>query len=291
MRVSKFSAMTTKYLKEYVMIIARKPIILLTAVLAAILLVAAAGCTFSGVGNTDKKLEVALLTAEELDYFNGDAFFNGEPVNIRNQFLSSLYDTPKKIDLFQLFYCGSGESEIPTEAETAAVIEKNGWDVVPDCACEKISRANMDAVLTEYMGLTLADTGKTGLESFTYLAEYDAYYCYHGDTNYRGEITFSGGEREGDSIRLFYNDTFMGDGEKVLTLREMAGDYLFISNLSEGVASREEIIRALVKTSLDIQYEHKAVDLDLVYTKKFYENFPDYYDKDNLAPCKITNCG
>ena len=218
--------------------IAKKPKMLLPTLLVAILLVGLmAGCTFTGASNTNKKAEITPLTAEELNYFNGDEFFNGENMNIRNQFLSSLYDAPDKINLFELFYCGSGQEVYPTEAEKAAVIAQNGWDVAPDCACEKISRADMDAVLTKYTGLTLADTGKIGLEKFTYLKEYDAYYYYHGDTNYRGEITFSSGEREGDIIRLFYNDTFMADGDKVLTLREKDGGYLFVSNQKTGAAA------------------------------------------------------
>ena len=217
--------------------IVRKPRMLLSTLYIAILLVGAASCTFSGGGSTDKKSEVKPLTTAELDYFNGDAFFNGEYLNIRNQFLSSLYDVPQKIDLFQLFYCGSGQKEDITEVEKAAVIAKNSWDVAPDCACEKISHDNMDAVLTKYLGLTLYDTGKIGLEKFTYLEEYDAYYYYHGDSNYRGNITFTNGERDGDIIRLFYNDTFMAGGDKVLTLREKNGEYLFVSNFAE-VASR-----------------------------------------------------
>jgi hypothetical protein len=174
--------------------------------------------------------EITPLTSKELNYFNGNEFFNGETMNIRNQFLSSLYDTPAKIDLQQLFYCGSGQPEIPTEAEITALIAYNGWGAETACPLYKLSRANMDAVLLKYTGLTLEDTEKTGLNDFTYLKEYDAYYYYHGDTNYRGNITFSSGEREGDIIRLFYNDTFMADGDKVLTLREKDGGYLFVSN-------------------------------------------------------------
>jgi len=174
--------------------------------------------------------EVTLLTAEELAYFNGDAFFNGEDLNIRNQFLSSLYDAPEQIDLFQLFYCGSGLAETVSEEEKAAVILQDEWEAVPDCACEKISRANMDMVLTEHMGLTLADTGKTGLDQFTYLGHYDAYYHYHDDTNYRRTISFYAGEREGDILRLFYDDRFFGDGKKVLTLKQKDGGCLFMAN-------------------------------------------------------------
>jgi len=178
------------------------------------------------IGCTSNDSKIAPLTEEELEYFNGDEFFNGDYMNIRNQFLSSLYDEPGKIDLFELFYCGSGLAESLTEAEKAIL----GVDDAP-CPCEKNSRTNMDAVLTEYMGLTLVDTEKIGLENMTYLEEYDAYYYYHGDTNYRMSITFSGGEIEGDIVRLFYNDDFFGDGEKVLTLKKQDGSYLFISNI------------------------------------------------------------
>jgi hypothetical protein len=151
-------------------------------------------------------------------------------MNIRNQFLSSLYDVPEKIDLFNLFYCGSGLEETPTEAEKAAIIAYNNWDMEPDCACTKISRANMDAVLTKYMGLTLADTEGIGLENFTYLDQYDAYYYYHGDTNYRMQISFFHGEQEGDTIRLFYDDSFTNEGEIILTLQEQGNTYIFVSN-------------------------------------------------------------
>lgn len=158
---------------------------------------------------------------------------------IRNQFLSSLYDTPGKIDLFQLFYCGSVPMEFSTEAEKAAVIAHNGWDLAPDCACDKISRANMNAVLSEHMGLNLDDTDSVGLERFTYLEEYDAYYHFHGDTNSRSYIAFSSGVREDDLIHLLYNDRFMVDGNKVLTLRVLDDGYLFVSNKKTGDAGAD----------------------------------------------------
>lgn len=203
--------------------IAKKSRILLPVFIAVVLFAgAAAGCAQSS--------RIKPLTEEELEYFNSDEFFNGGYMNIRNQFLSSLYSAPEKIDLFQLFYCGSGFEETVTEAERAAVVAYNGWDMEPDCACMKISRLNMDKLLKEYMGITLEDTEKIGLENFTYLEEYGAYYSYHGDTNYRAKISFSGGEREGSIIRLFYEDRYMNDGEKVLTLLEQEDRYLFVSN-------------------------------------------------------------
>lgn len=210
------------------MMIVKRPGVLLSTMLVMVLIMTfVSGCTYIGVSNE----KITPLTDNELSYFNGDEFFNGEYLNIRNQFLSSIYESPEKIDMFQLFYCGSGIEEFPTEAERAAVVAYNGWDMEPDCACEKISRSNMESVLDKYMGRTLAFTEKVGLENFTYLEEYDAYYYYHGDTNYRMEIIFSGGEREGEIIRLFYDDVFFSDGKKILTLREKDGSYLFVSNV------------------------------------------------------------
>ncbi len=212
------------------MITKKLKVLLLAFFAVPILIGAVAGCAPSRDIGQNNSSKATPLTAEELKYFNGDEFFNGEYMNIRNQFLSSLYDVPGKINLFHLFYCGSGFEETLTEAEKTAVVAYNGWDMEPDCACTKISRANMDAVLTKYMGLTLADTEETGLDNFTYLEEYDAYYFYSGDTNYRMDVSFLGGEREGNIFCLFYDDRFMHDGKKVLTLKEQDGTYIFVSN-------------------------------------------------------------
>jgi hypothetical protein len=190
------------------------------------------GCGRQGTPET-AATEATLLTEDELAYFNGDLFFNGDYLNIRNQFLSSLYDEPVDIDLFQLFYCGSGIVETITEDELKAVMDKGGMAGSPDCIpcpCEKISCSNMDKMLTENMGIALADTNEIGVDNFICLPEYNAYYFFHGDTNYRRKINFSSGEREGDTVRLFYNDEFFCDGNKVLTLQKRNGAYLFVAN-------------------------------------------------------------
>ncbi|MBD5162314.1 MAG: M56 family metallopeptidase [Oscillibacter sp.] len=163
------------------------------------------------------------LTAAELQYFN-ENFFNGDYMNIRNQFLSSLYDDPADIDLFELFYCGSGQYEPMTDEEWTAY----GSDMTDTT---KVSTAAADALLTEYMGLTLDETKQMGLNNFTYSPEYDAYYYSHGDTNYRMDVTIPAGVREGNLVRLYYNDTFYADGWKRVTLRETeSGGHWFVSN-------------------------------------------------------------
>ena len=226
----------TSSLKERIAMIARKPRTL-AAVLAAVALLAglAVGCTFTG-GRSDAWEP---LSEEELAYFNGDAFFNGtDGINIRNQFLSSTYAAPEEIDLFQLFYCGDGDADYaapPDGADPvaleAAMLAAEGGDA-PDCPATILTTAQMDKVLEEYLGLTLAETGQVGLEHFTYLPDFDVYFYYHGDTNYRGSVTFTGGERRGELVRLTYDDTFMGDGYKQVTLRERGEGWQFVSNLA-----------------------------------------------------------
>ena len=167
------------------------------------------------------------LTGTELRYFN-ERFFNGDYLNIRNQFLSSTYETAADIDLFELFYNGTQLGDSASEEERAAYEAENGF---MDCDITAFTTAKADRVLREYTGLTLAETNKAGLENFTYLPEFDAYCFGHGDTNYRMEVTISSGVREGDLLHLYYNDTFYADGWKCVTLRERAdGGYQFVSN-------------------------------------------------------------
>lgn len=82
-----------------------------------------------------------------------------------------------------------------SQEERQLVIDRGYGGTDPDCGCTKITRQEMDAVLWEYTGLTLEETRQVGLKQFTYLPEYDAYYHFHGDTNYTLPI-FSRGSRQ-----------------------------------------------------------------------------------------------
>lgn len=212
------------------MIIKKRNLLLLTLLVVIIMASSISGCARIERKYHSNSSETLALSVEELDYFNGDEFFNGEYMNIRNQFLSSLYDMPEDIDLFALFYCGSGYEEVITEAELEELLAYNNWMAEPVCPCIKIRRTNMDTVFKENTGLAFADTKGIGLEKFIYLENYDAYYTYHGDTNYRSKISFVNGVREGNVISLFYDDKFMGEGGKVLILKEEGAAYLFVSN-------------------------------------------------------------
>ena len=206
------------------------------AIAVFLLLSAAALCcavTFSGareaVDPGAATVEVVPLTGAELTYFN-EEYFNNHFHSIRNQFLSSTYETPEDIDLYELFYCGSFTPGVIGDEELAIVgsFDSQGQEI---CPTVKITAEAIDEVLLEYTGLHLTETNQVNLDRFVWLAEYDAYYDTHGDTNYRSSVTFSAGERVGNVIRLYYDDAFLGGGWKCLRLRETEDGYWFLSNL------------------------------------------------------------
>ena len=206
----------------------------LGAALFAVIAIAAVVCaaTFTGAASEEAPKDSASaggpLTGAELEYFNQE-FFNGESFNIRNQFLSSTYETPEDLDLFQLFYNGTGLPDSAGEEERQAVADTLGND--PGTDLTKCPAKEINQILLSNTNRTLAEFNGVGLENFTYLAEYDAYYHFHGDTNYWNNVHIVSGERKDGLICLYYEDTFMPNGWKCVTLRNTpSGEYLFVSN-------------------------------------------------------------
>lgn len=187
--------------------------------------------TFTGARSAAEEVP---LTGEELTYFN-KTFFNGGTVgvNIHNQFLTSLYAQPEDIDLYSLFYLlGS----TPGDAEIRAAFQAE-----PDALsypAYRITTGEMDAVLSENTGLTLAETHQVSLDRFeVYDPANSAYYWVTGDTGPGNEIVFSAGTREQDTVRLYYTAQFYSgslySGWACVTLEAQAdGGYRFVSNLA-----------------------------------------------------------
>lgn len=193
-------------LRERVRRIARAPKRWLwAAVLSAALALLVCACSFAK-SETLETPEDGPLTAEELERFNTEVF-NGDSFNMMNQFLFLAVEAPKdyrQIDLFALFYNGTGEPMEVTEEERQAVADAayGGEDPMVDLV--KCPASEMDAVLRKYLGLTLDETDRWCLDRFTYLEEYDAYYDFHGDTNYPGEVTFTSGKWKDGKVLLYY---------------------------------------------------------------------------------------
>ncbi|WP_300689064.1 M56 family metallopeptidase [uncultured Oscillibacter sp.] len=233
-------------LRERVRRIARAPKRWLwAAVLSAALALLVCACSFAK-SETLETPEDGPLTAEELERFNTEVF-NGGGFNMMNQFLYLAVEAPKdyrQIDLFALFYNGTGEPMEVTEEERQAVAEADYGGEDPMVDLVKCPASEMDAVLRKYLGLTLDETDQWGLDRFTYLEEYDAYYGFHGDTNYPGEVTFISGKWKDGKVLLYYEGSgfpglssgngemnMVSSGPACVTLEpQKDGGYRFLSN-------------------------------------------------------------
>ena len=219
-----------KQLKDRVTRIAKRPRQLAAAALAvAVLAGVVSACTFTGgKEGSDGKVPSSgpeALTGEELRWFNEEFFSIPEAsaYNFRNQFANPiiLYDRPEDINLYELFYCEMGDGEI-SDAELVAALGYDSWEDMP-CPGYKMTAGEMDRLLVEYTGRSLEETNKVGLDQFTYLEEYDAYYWMHGDTNYSGGPEIAAGVRDGDLVKLYHNSSFAGTSWYCVTLVEAGG--------------------------------------------------------------------
>ena len=177
----------------------------LLAVMTAAALVCA--LTFTGA-----KPSVRSLTGEELSEYalafnTADRWQDsaGNDCTLRPvQFLTSVYDDPMKIDMYHLFYNGVSPEQPISAAERQELVDTcyDGYD--PEVDLIKITAEQADHVLVRWVDLTLAEADALNMGSFAYLANYDAYYHFHGDTNAPYDVCFYAGERSGDTVTLYY---------------------------------------------------------------------------------------
>lgn len=206
-----------------------------SAALMAVLALAAMACAVTFTGARDSTAEPSPLTGDELAYFN-EEFFNQDGGDcIPNQFLSILFNSPEEVDVFALFCNGTGMTDQVTAEEWQRLEGSVGQRSDQFWSCWKITAADMDAILLAYTGLTAADMDPKTLESFIYLPEYDAYYFFRPleEEPSWTTVQFSAGEREGDTVRLYYQDfSFGGYGTQCVTLAEQPdGSWQFVSHL------------------------------------------------------------
>ena len=197
------------------------------AVLCAAAILCAA--TFTGSAADRAFGPDGVLSGSEIQYFN-ETFFNQEedPDAIRNHFLIPEYERPEDIDLYDLFYCG-----VPVATgETVS-----GWQRLssndPDAVCptDILPVSAMDAVLRQYTGLSLGKTRQLGLDRFDHPEE-DLYTHLHGDTNALSDIQVLTGERQGDTVTLYYTTYGSGGLWYCVTLQQQRdGSFQFRSNL------------------------------------------------------------
>jgi len=216
----------------------------------ALLAVVAAAALVCALTFTGAKPSVRPLTGEELSEYalafnTADRWQDsaGNDCGLRPvQFLTSVYDDPTKIDMYHLFYNGVSPEQPVSAAERQELVDTcyDGYD--PEVDLIKITAEQTDHVLVRWVDLTLAETDALNMGSFAYLANYDAYYHFHGDTNVLSDVCFYAGERSGDTVTLYYQpeqcgvylmDT-AGSGEevwaKVTVAPQSGGGFQFRSN-------------------------------------------------------------
>lgn len=222
---------------------------LLAAVAAAALVCAV---TFTGAKKGSQPLTQEELAGYMLDFNTADSWTDSQgngcafrPV----QLLTSVYDQPRSIDMYQLFYNGVSPEQAVSDAERQEVTDTYYSGSDPEVDLIRITAEQADVVLTRWTGLTLAETDALNMGSFSYLSDYDAYYHFHGDTNAPGSVCFYAGERSGDTVTLYYQpkqcgvylvDT-AGSGEEVwakVTVEPQSGGGLRI--LSNQICGRPD---------------------------------------------------
>jgi hypothetical protein len=153
---------------------------------------------------------------------------------MRSQFLYSTYAVPQDVNLAETFYNGTGEPYTCDLTDIRAyMLEYGSWSTWTDA--DKLSREEMDEILKDYLGLGLDEMSGYGLYRMNYVAETDAYYHFHGDTNRMGDPVMDWGWKQGDFVTLFYEGAASGEsswfqGEFRVVLEQTPGDWRFRSN-------------------------------------------------------------
>ncbi len=190
-------------IRERIKLLMKRPrntVLTVTAVILMVTLIV--GCTFAGAPETtettpsgvdndmsDQDEEPPSWTAPSTDaqlqaYFEELLTIQPErgEADWYPRALTSFYETPAQIDLFQLFYAGiPGDDNSITAAEQAFLETCPGYE--PEFDLVRISATEMDQVLQQYFGISLEQTEGIGLEHFMYWEDGDCYYHSHTDTN------------------------------------------------------------------------------------------------------------
>lgn len=178
-----------------------------------------------------------------LRYFNEEFFYNqatgstSQTHIFRNHFATHYYASPMQIDFYELFYDGGPENSFLFDFEHANQKEIDlvkeyfeFHEYTPVSPIYKTSTEELDVIFQQYTGFSQGNTFRRGLGKFQYIFDTNAIYWSHGDTN-MVLLTFYDLTREDDLIHLYYNQT--DTGYSVLTLRETADSYQFVSNLPQ----------------------------------------------------------
>lgn len=120
------------------------------------------------------------LTEEEIQFFN-DKFFVAETEYpgrwVRNNILYYEFSSPVQIDIEAMLYDENGVEE-ELSAEEVAYLEEQAGELFDT---SKFTKDYIDELLQTYLGISLEESEKKGLEKFIYYEKTDAYYLVRSD--------------------------------------------------------------------------------------------------------------
>lgn len=179
------------------------------------------------------------LTEEEIKFFN-EEFFTTETEYpgswVRNNILYTEFSSPAQVDIEAMLYDEYSTEEISKE-ERAYLREQ----LEERLDTSKFTAAYINELMQTYLGISLEESKKNGLDRFFYNAGYDAYYLVHSDSMCVCVQVESGVRNEDGTIALVYRKAYqlfshMTEQEinalprYQVVLKETENGYQFLSN-------------------------------------------------------------
>ena len=155
-----------------------------------------------------------------------------------NMALTCLYNSPAELNLKMFFDFGGfkDESPEPTDQEWAQLKDLPYFSESMDFVRLPVSKIN--AVLTEYFGITVDDLEEDSFRGLQYLEDTDCYYYMTTGVNYTDSFSVTKTEvLEDGCFRLYYTGPFhlefLNDPDVlyVVTLKPNGSNYLILSNI------------------------------------------------------------
>lgn len=172
--------------------------------------------------------EIATLTKLFTQQFSKDG--KAPPkTNWYNMLIMCHFETPKDIDLYQLFGSGVGGSEPPEIGDTEFEFLKTQEKLHPSIDIFKIPKETVESVLQTYLGITLDEVSETGLDKLVYLEDTDCYYCNSSGTPCVDPFTITSGHHTADGKIVLLFDASLRKYQ--MTLIPVEGGYQIESNL------------------------------------------------------------
>lgn len=198
--------------------------------------------------NILQRFQSLLMDPYHLEYRN---FFNMATL--------SNFDSPENVNLYWLLSQGIyiGESPLTEEERThfAAQLESNSPSTgySPTITAYRIAPEDIDAVLTEYFGITLESSNKVGLDQLEYWDKTGCYYLFRTYANHNSDIEVVSGElRSADTIRLCYyspgayRDAGLPQSEHdygwYITLQATENGYRILSNIASSQKEPDPLV-------------------------------------------------